>query len=138
MANGTGKKVVVGTLLGLGLGYAAGILTAPKSGKETRADLKRASEKTIAEVEKQLKRVYADLDGALDDARTKAKALSEKGKEEFAVLYAKAEDAKLKVRDLIRAVRNGNAEDPALQAAVDQAVQAKNNLITYLKKNTKE
>lgn len=138
MANGTGKKVVVGTLLGLGLGYAAGILTAPKSGKETRADLKRVSEKTIAEVEKQLKRVYADLDGVLDDARAKAKALSEKGKEEFAVLYAKAEDAKLKVRELIRAVRNGNASDPELQAAVDQALQAKNNIVTYLKKNTKQ
>lgn len=40
--NGTGKAVGVGLVMA-GLGVAAGMLLAPKSGKETRADISRKS-----------------------------------------------------------------------------------------------
>ena len=40
MGNKITKKVLIGTALGLAAGYVAGILTAPKSGKETRQDIK--------------------------------------------------------------------------------------------------
>lgn len=34
-------KVALGAIIGAAAGVVAGILTAPKSGKETRADLKK-------------------------------------------------------------------------------------------------
>ena len=40
----TFKKFALGALFAAAIGYIAGILTAPKSGKETREDLKNAAE----------------------------------------------------------------------------------------------
>lgn len=37
-------QVVVGTLVAAAAGLVAGILTAPKSGKETRSDIKKRAE----------------------------------------------------------------------------------------------
>lgn len=38
---GTGNKFALGAVIGIAAGVIAGLLTAPKSGKETRADLKQ-------------------------------------------------------------------------------------------------
>ena len=48
----TGRKLAVGTLIGAGIGYLAGILTAPKSGRETRQDIKDATLKAKTEAER--------------------------------------------------------------------------------------
>ena len=42
--------VAIGTLSGLLLGVAAGLLVAPQSGKETRDDIKKAAEKGYGKV----------------------------------------------------------------------------------------
>ena len=43
---GTGK-FAIGAIVGAVVGVVAGILTAPKSGKETRADIKKKSDKLV-------------------------------------------------------------------------------------------
>jgi gas vesicle protein len=48
---------VVGTAFGAIGGFVAGILTAPKSGKETREDVKRETQKVVDAAEKQVKKV---------------------------------------------------------------------------------
>jgi len=41
---------VIGTIIGAAAGLVAGLLTAPKSGKDTRADLKDKAEKLKGDV----------------------------------------------------------------------------------------
>lgn len=134
MAYNTTKKVIAGALVGLAAGYIAGVLTAPKSGKETREDIKQAGTKAIKEIERRLQVVYAQLDEALDIAKARAFDLGERGKKELSELQGKAEDAKHKVSELLHAVKEGEADDPSLQAAVTEATQAKDDLVEYLKK----
>ncbi len=45
MKKDNGKKIAIGTAIGLAAGYVTGILTAPKSGKETRQDIKKIAPK---------------------------------------------------------------------------------------------
>jgi len=46
MSKDTGKKVALGALIAASVGYVAGVLTAPKSGKETRQDIKNTGRKS--------------------------------------------------------------------------------------------
>ena len=59
MAKNTGKWAAGAVVAGVA-GYVAGILTAPKSGKETREDIKHAATKAKTEAEKKLKELHSD------------------------------------------------------------------------------
>lgn len=133
MAKNTGKWAAGALVAGL-VGYAAGVLTAPKSGKETREDIKNAANKARLEAERRLKELNADLSDALDQAKVKAKTLKGKALEELNKATAKATDAKNKVREMISAIHEGDAEDPELKKALSDAKNALKNLETYLKK----
>lgn len=68
-------KFALGALLGAAVGVAAGILTAPKSGKETRADLKakadeakKKADKAIADAKVKGQKVYNDMRAKADTA----------------------------------------------------------------------
>ena len=54
MAKNNGGKFALGALIAGAVGYVAGILTAPKSGKETRADLKRKATEIKDEASKRV------------------------------------------------------------------------------------
>jgi len=56
--NKSTKRLALGTVFAAAVGYLTGILTAPKSGKETRKDIKDAAEHGMAEAEKQLKKLH--------------------------------------------------------------------------------
>ncbi|HOR23117.1 YtxH domain-containing protein [Candidatus Saccharibacteria bacterium] len=137
MKKGTGKKIAIGTFLGVVTGYITGILTAPKSGKETRQDIKAASAKTLREAEKHLKVLYSELDEAIVKATKKAKEYTSQGQEKLEELVDKAKDAKQKAKDVLSAIRAGDAEDPDLKEAVAKATEAKNKLLDFLKKPIK-
>ena len=133
----TDKKIALGTVIGIAAGFIAGILTAPKSGKETRKDIKDASSKVINEAEKRLKVLYAELDEAIVKATQKAKTYKGKGRDKLDQLVDKAKDAKQKAKDMLSAIRSGDAEDPDLKEAIAQSIEAKNHLLDYLKKNNR-
>lgn len=74
-------KFALGALLGAAVGVVAGILTAPKSGKETRAELKakaddakKRADHAIADAKVKGQKVYNDVrdqaDEHLKDAKT--------------------------------------------------------------------
>lgn len=134
MAKGTVKKFAIGAAMAAAFGYVAGILTAPKSGRETRADLKDATSKGIAEAEKQLRRLQDDLDKLIDQARDRAEDVSGRTRREFEKVVDTAKDSKEKVRDLLSAVRNGEAEDRDLKKAIADASKAIDHLRDYLSK----
>ena len=129
-----GRKIALGTVIGVVTGYVAGILTAPKSGKETRQDIKKVSAKALREAEKQLKALYSELDEAIVKATQKAKGFSGQGKDKLDGYVDKAKEAKQKAKEVLSAIRAGDAEDPDLKDAVKQANEAKKHLLDFIKK----
>ncbi|OGL24364.1 hypothetical protein A3A68_01705 [Candidatus Saccharibacteria bacterium RIFCSPLOWO2_01_FULL_48_13] len=131
--NHTGRKIAIGAMLAGVVGYLTGLLTAPKSGKETRADIASKAgdvkEATLAEA----KKAQGEIGELLDRAKSEVLALSGKAKEEFHEALARAKDAQAKLAAVMKAVKSGKAKDPDLDKAIRQATQARKNLAKYLK-----
>lgn len=131
--NDTGKKVATGAVIAGLIGFIAGILTAPKSGKETRQDIKNAGLKARKEAEKKLKQLHSELNSLLDDAKKKGNKLSGKAKAEFDKNLDKATEVKEKIRELLSALHEGDADDPELKKALKDAKEAISHLKKYVK-----
>lgn len=127
------KKFAIGALVAAAAGYVAGILTAPKSGKETREDIKEAAGKAYSAAEKQLKELNTQLGDLIEQGRAKAVELKGKAQENLDKAIAAAKVAKEKARELLSAVHEGEADNKDLDAAVKQAKEAAAHLKTYLK-----
>lgn len=129
----TGKKMALSAAIAGVAGYLGGLLTAPKSGKETRKDIVEGAESLRDDAEDQLKKANDELKVLLKDAKTKTVALSAQAREEFNEAVLRAKDAQHKASTTLKAVKNGQAEDPDLNKAVKQAKQAAKNLSRYFK-----
>ena len=130
------KRLAVGSVVAGAVGYVAGILTAPKSGKETRSDVRNAAVKAKAEAERRLKALHSELDGLISKGTSTAKQLKSSAQKELTELLAKAQIAKEKARDILSAVHEGGADDKDLQQAVDEANNAVEHLKKYLAKKS--
>ncbi len=128
------KKIAIGSTIAAAAGYLAGILTAPKSGKKTRADIKHAANEGLAQAEKDLKKLHTELGKVIDEAKIAGDKLSAKAKNELSELSEKAQDTKEKVREIISAIHEGDAEDIDLKKAVKEASIALDHLRDFLKK----
>jgi gas vesicle protein len=129
------RKVAVGALVAGAAGYLAGILTAPKSGKETRKDIKKAAVKAKTQGEKKLKEIHSDLNKLLDEAKTKGSKLSGKAKEELGQAVETAKAAKDKVREMLSNMHEGVVEDPDIQEVVEKGKQSVDSLKKSIKKS---
>lgn len=129
----TGRRIAIGALLAGAVGYVTGILTAPKSGKETREDISDKASELKDEGAEHLQDLRDELDELLRDAKDKTVALSAKAREEFNEAVVSAKDAKNKAGTVLKAIKAGEAEDPDLNRAIRQARQAKKNLGKYFK-----
>ena len=132
--NSSIKTLAIGGTIAAVAGYVAGLLTAPKSGKQTRGDIKDAANETYAKAEKELKKLNSDLGKLIDEAKMKGDKLGAKAKNEMSDLVEKAKDAKEKVREVISAIHEGDADDKDLKKAVKDAKTAIDHLGDYLKK----
>lgn len=128
------KRLAIGSTVAAAAGYVAGILTAPKSGKATRGDIKVAADKGLAEAEKDLKLVHTELDKVMKEARAVGDKAGSKTQAELKELLAKAKDKKQKASEVISAMHNGDAEDKDLKKAAKEARTALEHLRKYLKK----
>ncbi len=128
----TGKKLAIGAALAGAVGYVTGILTAPKSGKETREDIADKAEDIKEGAEEQLQVVHDELSQLIKTAKNKSVALGSKARVEFNEAVVTAKDAQNKASHVLKAVRAGQADDPALNKAIKQAKQAQKNLSKYL------
>lgn len=129
----SGGKLALGALAGGLAGYVTGLLTAPKSGKDSRIDLKNKAESVKDDAEGQLQDTLSELNSAIDNAKVKTLALSAKAREEYDETLVKAKDAQNKATHVLKAVKSGEASDPELNKAVKQGRQAIKNLAKYLK-----
>ena len=128
------KKIVIVSGVAALSGYLAGILTAPKSGKETREDIKKAGLHGMSEAERQLKLVSSELNDVLDEVKVRSATLGDKAGKELGELSVKAKSARNKAREVLSAIHEGDAQDSDLKEAVKGANEALQHLRAYLKK----
>ena len=129
----SGRKIAVGALVVGAVGYVAGILTAPKSGKDTRQDISDKASELKQESIDHLEDLRDELDELLKVTKDKTVALSAKAREEFNEAVVSAKDAKNKAGTVLKAVKAGEADDPELNKAIKQAKLAIKNLNRYFK-----
>ncbi len=134
---GKGKNFAVGALIAGAVGYVAGVLTAPKSGKETRQDIQEAAVKTKREAEKRLKKLHSDIEDLIDEGKKKTAKLSDQAQKEWDKVVSSALVAKEKVREVLSALHEGDAQDKDLKKAIKEANDAVDHLKSYLAKNFK-
>lgn len=128
------KRLAIGSSVAAAAGYVAGLLTAPKSGKKTRKDIKNAATEGVAQAEKDLKKLHTELNKVIDEAKISGDKLGAKAKNELSELVEKAKDTKEKAREVISAIHEGDAEDIDLKKAIKEASIALDHLRDYLKK----
>ncbi len=130
-----GAKVAVGTALAAGIGYVAGVLTAPKSGKETRKDIQDKAVQAKKESAKRLKQLNDELTELMMTAKSKAKGAKEGTKAEIHKALETAVAAKEKGREILSAFHEGETNDKDLKKAVAEVHKAVDHLKKYIKKN---
>jgi gas vesicle protein len=129
----TARKIAIGSALAGAAGYLAGILTAPKSGKDTRQDIANKAEDVKYGAEDELQAASVELKELLSKTKDKTVAMGSSARAEFNEAVIKAKDAQNKTGEVLKAVKKGEASDPELNKAVKQARQAAKNLAKYLK-----
>jgi gas vesicle protein len=92
------RTFVRGTIIGAVIGALAGILLAPKSGKETQADIKRKVRGTYHDIQMRLERMSEEMSGRVDSLREAAKDLKGEAREESQELIRRAEVLKQDLR----------------------------------------
>jgi gas vesicle protein len=128
------KRVAIVSGIAAAAGFITGILTAPKSGKRTRADLKSAADQGYAKAEKELKNLTAELSNVITQAKETGTKFSEKAQKDLDSLVVKAKDGKERAREVISAIHEGEAEDKDLQKAIKEADEALKHLRDFLDK----
>lgn len=129
-------KLAFGAVLAAGAGYLMGLLTAPKSGRETRKDIQNTAQKAKSEAEHKLKLAHSELSHLADEASKIAKNSKAKANAELKAALKQAETVRQKARELLSAVHEGEAEDRDLQKALNDAKKSISHLKNYLGKKT--
>lgn len=133
MSKNKADKLALGALIGGIAGYITGVLTAPKSGKQTRTDIVDKVDSVKDGAESQLQNAVDELTGTIDNLKSQGVALSSKARSEYDETMVRAKDVQNKARQVLKAVKAGEANDPELNKAVKQARQAAKNLAKYIK-----
>jgi gas vesicle protein len=129
----TARKVAIGSAIAGLAGYLAGILTAPKSGQQTRKDIANKASDVKNDAEDQLADLNEELKEIIKSTKVKTIALSSSARAEFNEAVVRAKDAQNKAVQVLKAAKAGEANDPDLNKAVKQARQALKNLGKFLK-----
>ena len=129
------KKFALGAAIAGAVGYITGLLTAPKSGKETRKDIKDAASKARSDAEKQLKTLHSELDQLIGQGKTKVGSLGAKAKDELNAALKGAQTAKDKARNILSALHEGAAEDKDLDKAINEVKKSLGHLKKYISKD---
>lgn len=132
MSTRNSKKWAMRALFAAGIGYVVGLLTAPKSGKETRQDIQSAASKAKKDAEKKLKAAHKELGDLLDKGKDRATKLTKQAKDEYQNLSNRATNAKQRASELLSAIHEGEADDIELQKAIDEAKKASDHLRKFL------
>jgi gas vesicle protein len=129
----SGRKVALSAVIGGLAGYVTGVLTAPKSGKQTRNELVDKAEAAKDGAEYKLQEAIDELNTTIAETKQKSLALSAKARSEYDESVVKGKDSLNKASQVLKAMKAGEASHPDLNRAVKQARQATKNLGKYLR-----
>jgi gas vesicle protein len=132
MSKNTGRNFAIGALFAAGVGYLAGLLTAPQSGKETREDIHHAAGVAKTNAEKTLKKVSSELTDLIDTGKALGKEATAAAKSGLTEALAKAQVARAKAHEVLSAVHEGSAGDKELQQAITDAKKAAEHLQKFV------
>ena len=130
-----GTKFAVGTAVAAGMGYVAGLLTAPKSGKQTRKEIHDKALQAKKDLNDKLHHLNEELTSTIVTAKDKLKGLETGAKTELQKALDHAVIAKDKAKDMMQAIKTGDADDKDLKNAVKDVHKAIDNLKKYIDKN---
>ncbi len=128
------KKIALGAIGAGILGYGIGILTASKSGKETREDIKNTAQKTRKQIEKVLKNIHTEMTELMAEAKIIGLSYKGKAKEELEKMTANAIKARNKISIILSSLHEGESIDEDLDKAIKDAVKSIDHLKTFIEK----
>ncbi len=126
---GSTKKFAIGAVVAGIAGYVTGLLTAPKSGKETRKDIHDTAVKATAEAKKRLKQANDELHKMIEKAKRETAHLRGTVKEQADKSLAAIIATKNKIQNVIK---EGSSSDKELKKALKEANDAMNHLKKYI------
>lgn len=130
------RNIAISALIGAGVGYLAGILTAPKSGKETRQDIVKFTVKTRREAEAKVKTLHNDLNELIEKAESKFSDAKSSAQIGLGKAIEKARLAKTETREVLSSIHEGDVQDDELRQAISDAQSAAEHLKSFLNKKT--
>lgn len=129
------SRFAKGGIIGVIIGAVAGVLFAPKSGKETRSEIKEGADKFYSKSEKELKSLFTELDDQRKLVTKKANNLSGASKKEMSALAASAKPLQEQVKDTISNIREGLNLN---QSKVEKTIQSAKDKIEDLKSKSND
>jgi len=133
------NKFGFGVILGAIAGILAGFLTAPKSGKETRDDIKKKAHEVKGSAERRLKDAHKELGKLIDETTAKAEKLKGQARDELKDLTAKAEELKAQIKSAITSIKSGDDDndDATIDKLLKDLVALKEKIAKQVKSVTK-
>ncbi len=126
------KKFAIGAAITAVVGYLVGLLTAPKSGKETREAIKDKAYETYGMAEKELKKLHTELSEIIEEVSDKISSFTHR--KDVSGALDRARDAKQKAREVLSTLHEGQASDKDLKKAISDATNAIEHLRDFLRK----
>lgn len=124
------RRIIGGGFRLVALGYALGVITAPRSGKQTRRRIKKSTKKSVRDIERDLKTVYSQTKATLnivakDNPEVTAKIKNAK---------EAAQKSQSKVKNLLSAIHGQDNVDDDLEAALKDAKSVLQDLKQFITK----
>jgi gas vesicle protein len=123
------KKVVGSTLTLLAAGYVIGVLTAPRTGKDSRRLFRRKADNSVSDLEKQLKQMFNQTQDLIKKINSN-KSVGTKMKNSKDKLLKNQQ----KIKELLSYIHGNDALDEDLTSAIDDAKKGLKAFANYLNK----
>ena len=128
------KQLAIGAIAAGIIGYGIGLLTATKSGKDTRDDIKRGAINTTKHFETSLKSYHSEITELVAEAKIKGLSYKGKAKEELKKLTDSAIEARHRISLALTALHEGDRIDEDLEVAISEATESIDKLNNFVSK----
>lgn len=133
------KGFLKGGVIGVAIGAVTALLLAPKSGKETQADIKNKAKKVARDADVRIAELERELDGRIDNLKVAAKELRGEAYEESQRLITRAELLKQDLQDsATRLAKDGNAVRSDATTDAKRLLNEGSAVLSELEKTTKK